>query len=113
MQRTEVTAKKKNSQSPLTVDALVSEFLTESPDAQRLLHEARLAADLAEAVYTLRSEAGLTQRELAARVGTTASVISRLESADYQGHSLGMLNRIAAAVGKAVELHFVDLPRSA
>ncbi|MCU0228206.1 MAG: hypothetical protein MUF01_11255 [Bryobacterales bacterium] len=50
MQGTEAIAKKKPSQSPLTVDALVSEFLPESPEAPRLLHEARPTADLAEAV---------------------------------------------------------------
>src|SRR3954452_6015551 len=50
-------------------------------------------------VYDLRTEAGLSQRELAARVGTTASVICRLEDADYQGHSLALLRRGAAAGG--------------
>jgi hypothetical protein len=42
-------------------------------------------------------------------VGTTQSVISRLEDADYAGHSLAMLNRIAAAVERRVEIRF--LPR--
>ena len=41
----------------------------------------------------------ITQRQLAKKVGTTASVICRLEDADYQGHSLAMLRRIAAALG--------------
>jgi predicted transcriptional regulator len=41
------------------------------------------------------------------RVGTTQSVISRLEDADYEGHSLAMLNRIAAAVERHVEIRFV------
>jgi len=42
-------------------------------------------------------------------VGTTASVICRLEDADYEGHSLAMLNRIAAALHRRVETHFVPL----
>jgi transcriptional regulator with XRE-family HTH domain len=46
---------------------------------------------------------------LAKRVGTTQSVISRLEDADYEGHSLAMLNRIAAAVERRVDIRF--LPR--
>ena len=49
----------------------------------------------------------ITQRQLAKKVGTTASVICRLEDADYQGHSLAMLRRIAAALGKRVEIRFV------
>jgi len=40
-------------------------------------------------------------------VGTTHSVISRLEDDDYLGHSLAMLRRIAAAFGKRVEIRFV------
>ena len=48
----------------------------------------------------MRIEAGLTQQQLAALVGTTQSVISRLEDADYDGHSLSILNRIAAALQK-------------
>jgi hypothetical protein len=33
-------------------------------------------------------------------IGTTQSVISRLEDADYRGHSLRMLARIAAALNQ-------------
>lgn len=79
--------------------------------------EAELAnADVARKIYDLRSQAGLTQRELAKLVGTTASVISRLEDVDYDGHSLAMLRRIAAALNKRVEIRFVTAkqsPRSA
>jgi transcriptional regulator with XRE-family HTH domain len=45
----------------------------------------------------------MTQKELAARVGTTPSVISRLENDDYDGHSLAMLRRVAAALNRRVE----------
>jgi DNA-binding XRE family transcriptional regulator len=69
-------------------------------------------AELARKVYDLRTEAGLTQKELAKRVGTTASVISRLEDADYDGHSMAMLRRIASALGKRVEIRFVTLKRT-
>jgi len=50
---------------------------------------------------------GLSQRQLAKLIGTTASVICRLEDADYEGHSLAMLNRIATALNRRVEIHFV------
>jgi hypothetical protein len=49
----------------------------------------------------------LTQRQLARLVGTTASVICRLEDADYEGHYLAMLHRIAAALNRRVEIRFV------
>ncbi|MGO9465762.1 MAG: XRE family transcriptional regulator [Isosphaeraceae bacterium] len=62
--------------------------------------------EVARTIYRLRSGAKLTQQALAERVGTTASVISRLEDADYTGHSLAMLRRIAAALGRRVEIRF-------
>ena len=46
---------------------------------------------------------------LAKLVGTTFSAICRLENADYEGHSLAMLNWIAAALDQRVELHFVPV----
>jgi transcriptional regulator with XRE-family HTH domain len=58
---------------------------------------------------TIRLRAGLAQRQLADLVGTTASAICRLEDADYEGHSLAMLNRIAAALKQRVEIRFVPI----
>jgi DNA-binding XRE family transcriptional regulator len=75
--------------------------------------EAELAnAEVARKIHDLRAKANLTQAELAKLVGTSTSVISRLEDADYQGHSLAMLRRIAAAVGKRVEIRFVSVKRT-
>jgi hypothetical protein len=58
-------------------------------------------------------KSGLYQRGLAKLVGTTASVICRLEDSDYEGHSLAMLNRIAAALNKRVEIRFVPIKKTA
>jgi ribosome-binding protein aMBF1 (putative translation factor) len=67
-----------------------------------------LNARVARQLYDLRTRAGLTQKELADRVDTAASVISRLEDADYEGHSLSMLRRIADALDQRVEIRFVQ-----
>jgi ribosome-binding protein aMBF1 (putative translation factor) len=67
-----------------------------------------LNARVARKLYNLRTRAGLTQKELADRVDTTASVISRLEDADYEGHSLSMLRRVADAFDQKVEIRFVQ-----
>jgi transcriptional regulator with XRE-family HTH domain len=45
---------------------------------------------------------------LAEKLGTKQSVISRLEDADYEGHSLTMLQRIAAALGRRLEIRFLS-----
>jgi transcriptional regulator with XRE-family HTH domain len=50
---------------------------------------------------------GLPQRELAMLIGTSASAICRIEDADYDGHSMAMLRRIAEALGRRVEMRFV------
>jgi len=40
------------------------------------------------------------------RVGTKQSAIARLEDADYDGHSLSMLQKIAGALNQKVEIKF-------
>jgi len=72
----------------------------------RALHQ----IDLALLVREMREEAGLTQVELAKKAGTTQSVIARLEDAEYTGHSLMMLERIAAVCGVALKLHAEKKP---
>lgn len=65
--------------------------------------------EAAQLLYDMRTKAGLSQRALAKRVGTTASVICRMEDSDYQGHTLAMLRRIAAALERRLELRAVPL----
>ncbi len=89
--------------------ALHKEFIGDDPERIAGFEAALADANIAMSIYQLRTEAGLSQRALAALVGTTASVISRLEAADYEGHSMAMLRRIAAAVGKRVEVRFVPI----
>src|SRR5256885_1987604 len=74
-----------------------------------LARQVRHNAGVAPSRYDLRTRAKLSQRQLADLVGTTASVICRLEDADYEGHSLNMLHRIAAALGNRVEVRFVPV----
>ena len=76
------------------------------------LAEAEANDTVAHTIYTFRKRAGLTQQRLAELVGTTTSVICRLEDADYQGHSLAMLRRVANALNKRVELRFVNANRN-
>ncbi len=87
-------------------------YIGADPARVESFEEELINAELACRIHDLRTDAGLTQKELADRVGTTASVISRLEDADYQGHSLAMLRRIAAALGKRVEIRFVPVRRA-
>ncbi len=63
---------------------------------------------VAQMICDARTTAGLTQQELADLAGTKQSVIARLEDADYEGHSLSMLHRIADSLGQRLDLRFVS-----
>src|SRR5213594_3287470 len=99
--------------SPTTdaVDIVHRRYYEGKPERLAALEEARANDNVARKITALRTQAGLTQRQLAKLVGTTASVICRLENADYEGHSLAMLNRIAAALNLRVEIRFVQAGR--
>ena len=86
-------------------------YIGADPELAAAFEEELSAADLASRIYSLRVRAGISQRQLAAKVGTTASVICRLEDSDYEGHSLSMLKRIAAALGREVRIVFVPARR--
>jgi ribosome-binding protein aMBF1 (putative translation factor) len=73
--------------------------------------EAEVHETVARTIYQLRKRARLTQEQLAQMVGTTTSVICRLENVEYEGHSLAMLRRIASALNKRLELRFVGTHR--
>jgi transcriptional regulator with XRE-family HTH domain len=63
-------------------------------------------ANIASQIYDLRKSHGLTQQQLAERIGTHQSVIARLEDADYEGHSLAMLTKIASALNRRLSVSF-------
>lgn len=86
-------------------------YVGTDPDLIEEYEHELLNAEIAHKIYSLRTKAGLSQRELAKRIGTTASTICRLEDADYEGHSLSMLKRIAEALDRRVEIRFVPLRR--
>src|ERR1700737_639392 len=91
------------------VEILHRRYYEGKPDRLAELEEVRANDAIARKIHELRTKAGLTQRQLAKLVGTTASVICLLEDADYEGHSMAMLNRIAAALNRRVEIRFVPL----
>ncbi len=106
---------KTRSETSDAVEIIHRRYFEGKPEMMAMLEEELANAELSRLVYDLRVGAKLTQAQLAKRVGTNQSVISRLEDADYQGHSLAMLRRIARAVGCIVEIRVrpadpVELP---
>ena len=103
--------KKKKSTTTDALEILHHRYYRGKPRRLAELEKARDEMEVGRMLYELRAKAGLSQRDLAKLAGTTASVICRLEDADYEGHSLSMLRRIAAAMNKRVELRFVAASR--
>lgn len=94
-----------------TMQYLYDRYIGDDPKSIESFEEEILNAEIARKIYELRTKAGLSQRELANKVGTSASAICRLEDADYDGHSLSMLKRIAEALDKRVEIRFLPAKR--
>ncbi len=101
-------SKSRKSATTDAVEILHRRYYEGRPERLAALEEARANESVARKIAALRVRAGLSQRQLAKLVGTTASVICRLEDADYEGHSLVMLNRIATALNQRVEIRFVQ-----
>ncbi len=66
------------------------------------------AEDIPSVLRQLRVTRGLSQRELANKAKTKASVICRLENPAYRGHSLEMLRRIGAILGVEIAVQFLS-----
>ena len=79
----------------------------EDPELREMIAQETLNARVARMIYEARSRAGLTQAQLAELIDSKQPVIARLEDADYEGHSLSMLQRIAEALGHRLEVSFV------
>ena len=74
------------------------------PDFREKFRKSGEAWEVAIQLSSLRKKSGLSQKELAKRVGTSQQQISRLESPSYEGHSLSMLRRVANVLGAAVHV---------
>ena len=96
-----------------TCDALkiIEKINRTDPELQEMVAEASINAHVAQLIYSARIKAGLTQQQLADLIGTKQPVIARLEDADYEGHSLSMLQRIAQALNQRLEIHLTAIER--
>jgi ribosome-binding protein aMBF1 (putative translation factor) len=77
----------------------------QNPAAGKAYEEARAAYDLGRMVRDMREARGLSQRQLAERMGTTQSVVGRLESGGSRP-TLATLDRVAAALDLVLEVRF-------
>jgi transcriptional regulator with XRE-family HTH domain len=84
-------------------DLYLEEQLKDPSFVERF-EKAGQAWDVAIKLASLRRASGLSQKELAKRVGTSQQQISRLESPSYEGHSLSMLRRVVDVLGASIHV---------
>ena len=100
-------AGKKKRKTNSATEILHRRYIKGDPRQMEALVRERVKSTIAQMIYDLRTQAGLTQAQLARKIGTTASAISRLEDADYQGQSLNTLIKIASAMHHDIEINLV------
>jgi transcriptional regulator with XRE-family HTH domain len=91
-----------NEKTTSAVKILHSRYLKNQPERETSINEERINARVAQIIYDMRQDAGLSQKQLAELIGTTQSVISRLENSDYEGHSLSMLEKISKVLKRKI-----------
>jgi ribosome-binding protein aMBF1 (putative translation factor) len=93
-----------------TKDALkiLDQLIGDDTELRRMIDEESINAEVAQIVYEARINAGLTQKQLADLIGTKQPAIARLEDAEYEGHSLSTLSRIAKALNKRLTVQMIS-----
>ena len=93
-----------------TTDGLkiINNMIGDDSQLREMCEQATILARIAQLVYDLRTQEGLSQQELAEVIGITQSIVVQIEEADYEGDSLLMLNRIAQVFHKEVKIEFAD-----
>ena len=84
---------------------IIDHLIGDDAELRQMIAEETVNAQVARVIYDARTAAGLTQQQLADLIGTKQPVIAQLEDADYEGHSLTMLQRIADALGRQQSCH--------
>ena len=79
--------------------------LLKNPEFKKLYEESQPEFEIAKAIIRARIENKITQKELAKRMNTTQSVISRVEQAKTSP-SISFLKRLAAALNTSLSVQF-------
>jgi len=79
--------------------------LLKNPKFKRLYEESQPEYEIARAIIRARIKQKVTQKELAKRMDTTQSVISRVEQGNTSP-SISLLKRLAAALNVTLQVRF-------
>lgn len=93
------------------IEILDREFYAGRPERQAQLEQARLEDEIGRKILALREQAGLTQAQLARRLGVKTQFVADLEEAAIEAGYLLWLQRVAAVLSKRVEIRCVPFRR--
>lgn len=100
---------KKSSEVLNSRAAKLRELLGKNEDALGELRDARICNDIAIDLYNLRKSSGITQKELAGKLGVKQSNISRWENPGYQGYKVKILSKLVRAIGGEFQIVIAPL----
>ena len=83
----------------------VKKTLMQNPDVKKEYNDLDVMYEIKKQIIKYRIENNLSQKELAEKIGTKQSAISRLENDDYNP-SIEFLDKIANALDKKLEIRF-------
>lgn len=107
--------KRKSSGSPRRVRAprtaveIIDSVWDKKPGFRERVEEVRTVRIVGDLIREARKAHGITQTELARRIGSSQSAIARIEDADYTAFKLSTIQRIAAALSRRVEIRLAPI----
>ena len=111
MRKPSVSLKQKSATAPtLSHDDMVKGWMKNAAFRKAVLRIEREELALLDELLTARDAAGLTQAQIAERMGTKPPAVSRLLASlasDKQSPSVATLRKYAAACGKRLEIRLV------
>jgi len=93
----------------ITIDAveILKDRIAQDPELAYFVEEERKRLMLADKIRQARQESGLSQKEVAQRIGTTQSAVARLESGNYERLSLSTLIKVTRALNRRINLEIL------
>ena len=95
--------------SNLNFDKYLQEKIKSKPKLKEELEKVDRAVEIAYQIYTLRKKSGLTQSQLAKKIGVSQSNIARIENADYNHYTMRTLDKVAKGLGADLNI-FINPP---
>ena len=87
--------------------AILQKMLDSDYELQALYDEELQKLNLSDKIRNARIAEGISQSELAKRINTSQSVISRIENSSYDRFSLSTVVKVAVALGYNIQMNLV------